>query len=399
LYKKRKEPGLKEKQSKDKEDFIELAESGDSSEESEELEVEIEQPEDEESPEESEELEVRVNKLKDKLKLIALQLDKKSADLEIKIGKADERFKEVAYDFPELKEKTGEIENSLGVINLGLVDFKKKFTNIDSRISNLEKMPGSVERRIVGLDNKLKKLDEDIKKIYLRLDEISTIKQDVTKSLEDKIALSLENTTKGIIGNKAEIANVKRNLDALSLAIKSFEKTVELTNLDDIIRRFDTIDGKVLSMQAELDRLRSSVRGASTTGEDVEILKKRFKELISTVMSALSKINEFEIRVGNKLAKVEALEKCAMDLNTIKSMTETVMEQAKRMNEIKISMEDLYEKIIKIYDSGKVSPGQLQNIARELSELNKLKRDLQVVRRVVEENRSIIESLWGEEYR
>ena len=58
-----------------------------------------------------------------------------------------------------------------------------------------------------------------------------------------------------------------------------------------------------------------------------------------------------------------------------------------------------YEKTIKIYDSDKVSRDQLQNIVRELSELNKLKRDLQVVKRVVEENRSIIESLWGEEYR
>ncbi len=367
-----------------------MAKGKDLPKETDDLEVEVKETKHESSSKKLEELGVKIDKLQDKLKLVALELDKKSADLEIKIGKADERFKEVAYDFPKLREKAEDIDSLLNVINLGLVDFKQRFTDIDSRISNLEKIPEKVEGRIVNLDNKFKKHDEDIKKLYLRLDEIGTIKQDVSKSLEDKIASNSENIRKEIIDNKAEIEHVKKNLDALSFAIKSFERTVELTNLDDMIRRFNDIDRKILTMQTEFDKLRGSTRDTSTIEGDVEILKKRVKELIPSIMDALNKINKFEIEMNNKLARVDALEKGIMKLNTIQAMTDTVIEQVKKMNETKTSVEDLYGKIKRIYDSGDIGWDRLQNIVRELSELDKLKNDLKEVRKIVDDNKSKI---------
>jgi len=343
-------------------------------------------------PKKPEDLAEDVDKLENKVKMVGLELDKKSADLEIKIGKLDERFKEVAYDFPKLGDRAEEIENLLQVINLGLVDFKNRFSDIDARISKLEKVPEEVERRIVGIDNKFKKMDEDIKKLYLRLDEIGTIKQDVTKSLEEKIDSSSENIRKEITDNKAEIEHVKKTLDALSFAIKSFERTVELTNLDDMIRRFNDIDRKVLNMQTELDKLRDSTRDTSSIEGDVEILKTRFKEMIPNLMGALNKINQFEIEMNNKLAKVELLEKGMMRLNAVQAMTDTTIEQVKKMNEIKNSVEDLYGKISRIYDSSNIDWNRLQNVIRELSELDKLKSDLKEVRKIVDENRSKIKS-------
>jgi len=148
-------------------------------------------------------------------------------------------------------------------------------------------------------------------------------------------------------------------------------------------------------MQAESDKLRSSAKDTSTIEGDVAILKRRFKEMIPTIMDALNKINQFEVEMNNKLAKVEALEKGVMRINTIQSMTDTVIEQVKKMNEIKNSVEDLYGKIMRIYDSDNISRDRLQNIVRELSELDKLKSDLQEVRRVVDENRFKIKSIKG----
>jgi len=359
------------------------------------LEVKLEKPKKKISPEKFEELGIKVDKLQGKLKLVALGLDKKSADLEIKISEADERFKDVAYDFPKLREKSEGIDSLLNVINLGLVDFKQRLTDINSRISKLEKVPEEVERRIVGIDNKLKKVDEDIKKLYLRLDEIGTIKQDVTKTLEEKIDSSEKNIRKEITDNKAEIAHLKSNLDALSFAIKSFERTIELTNLDDIIKRFDVIDRKTLNIQTELDRLRESSKDTSTLEGDVDVLKSKFKELTSSIMGSLSKINEFEVKMDKKLAKVETLERGIMKLNTVQSMTDTVIEQVKKMNEVKNSVEDLYGKIQRIYDSSDVSWNRLEKIVKELSELDKIKEDLKEVRKVVNENKSKIKSLKG----
>lgn len=359
------------------------------------LEIKVKEVKHKRSTEEMEELELKIDKLKDKLKLVSLALDRKSADLEIKIGKVDERFKEVAYDYPKLRERSEEIESLLQVINLGLTDFKRKFTDIDSRISKLEKVPEEVERRIVGLDNKLKKQDEDVKRIYLRLDEIGKIKQDVTKDLEIKMDLNTENIRKEITDNKAEIGHLKNNLDSLSFAVKSFERTVELTNLDDMIRRFNAIDKKILIAQSELDKLRDSTRDTSRMEADVETLKRRFKQMIPTIMDALNKINKFEVGMDNKMARVEAMEKGVVRLGAVQSMTDTVIEQVKKMNEIKTSMQDLYGKMSRIYDSKDISWDRLHKVVQELSELDKLKKDLEEVRSAVIENRSKIKNMKG----
>ncbi len=345
----------------------------------------------EDLPKKLDDLPEELEKIKDKVKLVGLEIDKKSADLEIKIGKVDERFKEVAYGFPKLRDRADEIENLLHVINLGLVDFKGNFADIDSRMSKLEEMPGGIERRIVDLDAKLKKLDEDVKKIYLRLDEIGMIKQDVTNALEGKINSNSENMRKETADNKAEIEHLKKNLDALNFAIKSFERTVELTNLDDIIKRFDSIDRRILTIQTELDSMRSSGRDSSEIGRDVEVLKKRFKQMIPTIMDALNRINRFEVKVDSKLARVEGLEKSVMELNTDRS--NTAAERIEEMNEIKKSMEDLYGEMKRIYDSSDVKRDRLEKTMQELEELDKFKSDLEEVRKAVIENRSKIKSL------
>ncbi len=217
------------------------------------------------------------------------------------------------------------------------------------------------------------------------------IKQDVTNALEGKINSNSENMRKETADNKAEIEHLKKNLDALNFAIKSFERTVELTNLDDIIKRFDSIDRRILTIQTELDSMRSSGRDSSEIGRDVEVLKKRFKQMIPTIMDALNRINRFEVKVDSKLARVEGLEKSVMELNTDRS--NTAAERIEEMNEIKKSMEDLYGEMKRIYDSSDVKRDRLEKTMQELEELDKFKSDLEEVRKAVIENRSKIKSL------
>jgi chromosome segregation ATPase len=385
LYKKLKDPRVKVKETNNE----------DPPKKSDDIKVKVKEVKHKKSAKRLEDLEVNIDKLKDKIKMVALEVDKRSADLEIKIGKVDERFKDVAYDFPELRDRAEEIDSLLQVINLGLIDFKKRFTEIDSRISNLEKVPEEVERRIVGLDNKLKKQDEDIKKLFLRLDEIGKIKEDVTRDLEGKIASTSETIGAEISDNKAEIAHLKNNLDSLSFAIKSFERTVELTNLDDMIRRFNDIDRNILTLQTRLDKLKDSATDTTMIEGDVAILKKKVKELTPNIMDALDKFNQLEVKMDKKMTKIEALEKGVMRLNTIKSMVDNTIEQVQKMSEIKNSVQDLYGKMSRIYDSKDIDLKRLHKVVKELSELDKLKSDLKEVRRAVIENRSKIKHLKG----
>ena len=332
----------------------------------------------------AEELGVKLDKLLDRLKLISLEMDKKSADLEIKIGKLEEKFKDTVLDFPKLKTKTDEIENLLHVVNLGLADFKKQLSEIDSRTSGLEEIPTNLEKRIVGMENKIKKMDDDIQKAFLRLGEIETIKKDVTKSLEGALETKLSDLNKGITDNRAEIEHMKKGLDAVSMAIKSFGRTVELTNIDDIIKRFDAVDGRVMNLEMAFQKLRATTRESTVTEGDVEAFMDKLKEVSTTVMNTLNRMNKLEMTVNDKLAAVEEASKDFKRIDTLRSVTEDVREQVKIMQQVHDSVQDLYGKIMRIYDSGKLGWDRLQNISRDLSELEKLKTDLQDLRRIVE---------------
>ena len=113
-------------------------------------------------------------------------------------------------------------------------------------------------------------------------------------------------------------------------------------------------------------------------------MKKRLKEISVTVMNALNRMNKLEMIVRNKLSKMEALPKSVEHVGAIKTVTRDVREQIKTMREIQTSVQDLYGKIMRIYDSGKIGWDRLQNVSRDISEMEKLRNDLQDLRRIVE---------------
>jgi len=227
-------------------------------------------------------------------------------------------------------------------------------------------------------------MEDDIQKIYTRLGEIETIKKDVTKSLEGLLGTKELDLRKEINVNKAEIEHLKKGIDAVALAIKSFERTVELTNLDDIIKRFDSLDRRIMTLETAIQKLRNIARESTLTEGDVEVFKQRLKEISATVMNALNRMNKFEMVVDNKLAKMEDASKSIRNIDAIRSVTGDVREQVKIMKEIQTSVQDLYGKIMKIYDSGKIGWDRLQNVSRDVSEVEKLKTDVQDLRRIVE---------------
>ena len=95
-------------------------------------------------------------------------------------------------------------------------------------------------------------------------------------------------------------------------------------------------------------------------------------------------MNKLEMTVNDKLTEVEEASKDFKRIDTLRSVTEDVREQVRIMQQVHDSVQDLYGKIMRIYDSGKLGWDRLQNISRDLSELEKLKTDLQDLRRIVE---------------
>ena len=286
-----------------------------------------------------EELEELVNKFEDRVKLGGLINEKRFAELELKIGELNQKLNEVTTDFPKMKERAVEIEDLLNIVNLGLVEYKDNFDKINSSFSEFKKIPETLESVRTNLESKMRELNDSVTSLTANVDVLKNIKEDIIKSSEETISSKIKTVEDGIQQNKVELEHVKRDLDGFSVALRSFERTIELTNLDDIIRRFDSLDRKIINNGEELDKIRKVVPDMSMTIVDVEILKKKFKEMSSTVMDVLNKINESEINTNKKMSLFEDLAK------KVESANEEVKTQVSKLEENRTAVEKIYSDV------------------------------------------------------
>jgi chromosome segregation ATPase len=286
-----------------------------------------------------EELEELVNKFEDRIKLVGLINEKRFAELELKIGEMNQKLNEVTTDFPKLKERAAEIEDLLNIVNLGLVEYKDNFEKVDSGFSEFKKIPETLESVRTNLESKMRELNESVSNLTANVNVLKNLKEDITKSTEETVSSKVKTVEEGIEHNKVEIEHVKRDLDGFSVALRSFERTIELTNLDDIIRRFDSLDRKIINVETELEKFRGLVPDISITIGDVEILKKKLREMSSSVIDTLSRMNEFEMNINKKITLFEDLAKKA------ESADEDVKTQISKLEEAKISVEKIYSDV------------------------------------------------------
>jgi len=334
-----------------------------------------------------EEITERIGKFEDKVKLSSLMIEKRFAELDLKLGELDKKFKDALTGYPELKEKAGGIEDLLNIINLGLIKFKEDFKKLSSRISGLEKIPSNIEKTMMNYEKKLESLGEDVKKLSAKLSTFDTLKEDVAKSADEKISSNVKTLSEEAERNKMEIEHLKKSLDGFSSAMKSFERTIELTNLDDIIRRFDSLDRKTLEAQAEIDKLRGLTPDMSIVEGDIDVLKTRLKDISSTVMNALSRMNEFEVNINKKLALLENLTVKAENLDYIESISKNIGKHIKNLNEIQATIQGLHDDTIK----------KISGLGNVDEELNKLKINISEMLKMVDSNTSRLESFGKED--
>jgi chromosome segregation ATPase len=278
----------------------------------------------------TEKLEEKVQKFEDKIRLSNLLSEKRFADLELKIGQLSERLNEITTEFPKLKDRASDIEDILNVVNLGLMSYKEKFEEVSNRISEFVQLPDAISSIRLNLENKIKDIDENFKTISANLEVLNNIKEDVIKSTEETISSKADELGKGIDQNKVEIEHIKSDLDGFSMALKALGRTIELTNLDDIIKRFDSLDRKVMNAENQIEKFRYLIPDLSMAVSDMEILKKKFKEMSSTVMDTMSRMNQFEGDINRKITFLEDLTKKAEGMNLIQPVSKSVEEGTKQ---------------------------------------------------------------------
>ncbi len=249
----------------------------------------------------------RIEKLEKKLKLSNLLTGKKFADLELTIAKLDENLKEISTDFPKIKERSEEIENLLNVINLGIMSYKKNFADLSSRLTELGKIPLEVKTKVSNYERKLKSLEDNVKKISDSLTAFNTLKEDIAKTVEEKILPKVQTLSEDSVSNKTEIGHLKKSIDAFSSAMRSFERTVELTSLDVVIKRFDSIEDRIMKTQSQMEEFRNALSSISIKDKDFEILKQKIRETESVMLDKLGKLNEVGTKINILQQKLDDL--------------------------------------------------------------------------------------------
>jgi regulator of replication initiation timing len=180
----------------------------------------------------------------------------------------------------------------------------------------------------------MEKLNEFMKKIYTQPKKIETIKEELSKSLEEKMLLNMGSIRGDIDANRNRIEDLMKRLDYLSLAINSFGRTIKMMNIDEIVRRFDALDKRIMALQTEVDKLRVSLETTSVAKEDLEVIKERIKEMSSTFLQTMNKMNEFELRVNKKLAGWDRMQRLIRELSELEKLKEDLIKIKQGMSEI-----------------------------------------------------------------
>jgi len=281
----------------------------------------------------------QIDKLENKVKLSNLLTGKKFADLELSVANLEQKLNEISVDFPKLKERAEEVEDLLNLINLGLVEFKKNFDELNSRFADFQKMPSEVGKKITSYENKLNSLDENVKKLSETLITLSTIKDDVNETLRRTILPDLEDLKTNSMKNKLEIEHIKRDLDTFSSVVKSFERTIELTNVDTLLKRFESFENKIINIQTQLENFRNSLH-------DISVFQQKVSDLnfLDAVNELKSNLKNNDTKINENQTKIEEL---GMRIDNLSSLVDTAFSGTKTDLNV---VEELYNKVKEMYD-------------------------------------------------
>ncbi len=267
----------------------------------------------------SKKVEKGLEKLEDLVKLKSLETEKKISELDLGVGKLESKFKDVWQYIPDVKERSEEIETLLDVVQLGLMDFKKNVDSLDTRLKKFEGVPKEVETALAGSNKRLQALENNLKNVSDSLNSLLQLKDEIGKDIENKVLPEIKAVKESSDQYKQQIDEIKKDVDNFSTLVKSFQRTLELTDIDREIKRFEAINTKIANIETRLEELKLRIPEASISEKELEIMKNRVHELSEIVVDRESQLKELETAIQmlkikppeseKNLKKIEELEK------------------------------------------------------------------------------------------
>jgi chromosome segregation ATPase len=303
----------------------------------------------------------RIDKLENKIKLSNLLTGKKFADLELNIGKFEGKLNEFSADFTKIKERTEEIEDILNVINLGITEYKEKLEEIGSKVSGTQNIPEDIEKTMTDYQNRLNALDNNIKNILETINSLKTIKEQLDQTMGETFIQNIEILKRNSARNKIEMEHIKRDLDAFSSTIKSFERTLDLMNLDSLVKRFESVDNKIMNVQSQIQEFKGTLNNLTFSGEDLKVLKNQVNGISSSLTDKFNQINELE-------KSVKIIKQKIHDVNffdTSSEGKENLLDQSNiKIDELTSRVDRLWDEVTKLSSGEQIQPAETPSLDR-----------------------------------
>ena len=157
----------------------------------------------------------KYNSLPKNLKLKLLENDKRFADLELSVGKLEDKFGEVWELIPDIKERSERIEDLLNIINLGLVDYKDQANKLSAKVSELEKLPSKIDMQSKEYAEKLRELNKQLTEFSAKVQALGTVKDDISKTVREDILPDINLLKESIEKNEVNVEQMRNEVKNL----------------------------------------------------------------------------------------------------------------------------------------------------------------------------------------
>jgi len=307
-------------------------------------------------------------KVEDKFKFALLQVDKRLVNLELAIGEISEKIKNLksidAETINAIKERLDELEDLVMVENLGEIELKRFFENIESKTNDLSQKTNYFSeelKKIETLETKIeqiKNLEEEIVKLKEKVEPIET---SILKNLKEEIADLKEKSEK--LALKEDLEKIEKNVKEIDEKISGiFIPTQEIINLAD----------KVLALEGKIKLL--------------EDFKEDFDPIRSEIIKLKEKLSFFDV---SSLEKISKLEKDFIELDKKISQlalkTEELASKPETSEILNKKIEELEEKINLI---PKDNLEKFENVMKQ-----EMEEKIKAIRDDIEKNENKIDDL------
>ncbi|MEG0370892.1 MAG: chromosome segregation protein SMC, partial [Clostridium sp.] len=340
-------------------------------------------------------LEEEIQTFKKKLSSIELIIQDKNTKLKLEKGyevKVNDEYQNILSNYNNENAKVNSIKSNLNMIIEDTKDLSIELEQIEFEIIKNK----DFEKDVFEQGEKLKiyqiKLEKEIESLVIDYKDEGRIKDDIQEKTT-KIKIRLTESTKSIEGLEDKRVTLNRDKASHEIRINTFSnKILDMENVisettketKKITEDIKTISGSVVTIKNKIHEVEKMKKEAN---DKRDYLEKQISKSEETVASLIETIHKFDIRISKLDMEMDVLraklweeyEVTIPEAITIKRPIESLKEEAKTVEDIKLSIKNLgnininaieeYKKVIERYEFLTTQKKDLQDAESSLVEV------------------------------